>query len=182
MGSEVTDSVLELAQPEAFALVDKILSETQVVHGAVPLQLEKFNRPLCNLIVVDDLLACDFLNRQAPAIALPTQLGYTTQLSDLHTPNTPKQDGNHPTLLQLFIRGNPFRGSAGMTQVAQAWVERLLSSGNLQALVIYGSPYVLDQFLPALSPQVPCIFSYGQMRAAQAIALQTLFQFKSPLS
>jgi len=176
--SEVTDSVLELAQPEAFALVDSILRETQVVHGAVPLQLKTSNNPLCNLIVVDDLLACDFLNRQAPAIALPTQLGYTTQLSDLRTPSTSTQDRNHPTLLQLFIRGNPFRGSAGMTQVAQAWVERLLSSGNLQALVIYGSPYVLDQFLPALSPEVPCIFSYGQMRDAQVIALHTLFQFK----
>jgi len=174
-----TDSVLELAQPEAFTLVDSILRETQVVKGVVPLQLEKSTHPLCNLIVVDDLLACDFLSRQAPAIALPKQLGYTTQLSDLHTPSTSTQDGNHPTLLQLFIRGNPFRGSAGMTQVAQAWVERLLSSGNLQALVIYGSPYVLDQFLPALSPEVPCIFSYGQMRDAQEIALDTLFQFKS---
>jgi len=35
--------------------------------------------PLRNLILVDNLLACDFLDQQSPAIALPTQLGYTTQ-------------------------------------------------------------------------------------------------------
>jgi len=143
----------------------------------VPLQLEKSateSRPLRNLIVVDNLLTCDFLSQQTPAITLPTQLGYTTGLIDLHTPTTPTPDGNQLTLLQLFIRGNPFRGSAGMTQMAQDWFKKLLQSANLQALVVYGSPYVLDQFLPELPPEVPCVFSYGQMPSAQAIALDTL--------
>lgn len=167
---------LELAQPDTLTTVDNILRETQLVYGSVPLQLETSatdSRPLCNLIVVDNLLACDFLGQHTEAIALPAQLGYTTNLIDLHTPTSAIQSGNQLTLLQLFIRGNPFRGSAGTTQVAQDWFKKLLHSGNLQALVVYGSPYVLDQFLP-LPPEVPCVFSYGQMPAAQAIALKTL--------
>lgn len=165
--------ILELAQPDALTLVNNILQETQMVYGSVPLQLEKSakSRPLRNLIVVDSLLACDFLSQNSPAIALPTQLGCTTELIDLHTPTTIAVG---PTLLQLFIRSKPFRDSAVFTQMAQNWFERLLQSGNLQALVVYGSPYVLDQFLPALPPSVPCVFSYGQMPVAQAIALKTL--------
>ncbi|MBW4637001.1 MAG: beta-glucosidase [Gloeocapsa sp. UFS-A4-WI-NPMV-4B04] len=166
----------ELAQADTLATVDNILRETQLVYGSVPLQLEisaTDSRPLCNLIVVDNLLACDFLGQHTEAIALPAQLGYTTNLIDLHTPISAIPAGNQLTLLQLFIRGNPFRGSAGTTQVAQDWFKKLLHSGNLQALVVYGSPYVLAQFLP-LPPEVPCVFSYGQMPAAQAIALNTL--------
>ena len=84
-------------------------------------------------------------------------------------------DPPQPTLLQLFIRGNPFRGQAGLTQRAQVWFDYLLHSQQLQALVIYGSPYVLDEFLPHLPPDLPYVFTYGQMPAAQAIALQTLW-------
>ena len=176
--------MLELAQPAALSTVTNILRQTQIVHGSVPLRSEKpdeaksgvsTSSALRNLIVVDNLLACDFLGQYTPAIAVPTQLGYTTQLSDLHTPANATPAGNQPTLLQLFIRGNPFRGSAGLTQVAQDWFNRLLQKGELQALVLYGSPYVLEQFLPLLPPEIPCVFSYGQMAAAQASALKTLF-------
>lgn len=166
---------LDLAQADAINTVEQILQETELVYGSVPLQLaaSATKSTFCNLIVVDDLLACNFLGQHTPAITLPTQLGYTTKLIDLHTLTgaTPEQ----PTLLQLFIRGNPFRGSAGMTQVAQNWFKKLLQSGNLQALVVYGSPYVLDQFLP-LPPEIPCVFAYGQMPSAQGIALDKLFR------
>jgi beta-glucosidase len=177
---------LELAQPTAFTTVASILRSTQVVHGSVPLHSAKSDdiefrvspksSPLRNLILVDNLLACDFLDQQSPAIALPTQLGYTTQLLDCHTlPSHPTAAKTLPTLLQLFIRGNPFRGSAGVTHVAQNWFTKLLQTADLQALVLYGSPYVLEQFLPMLPSEIPCIFSYGQMPVAQAIALETLF-------
>ncbi len=175
---EVRDLISQLAQPSAFAVVENILRQSQVIHGAMPRQIEKSATPSQarrNLIVVDEVLGCDFLSKQAPAIALPARIGYTTRLCDLHTPITSYPDDNQPTLLQLFIRGNPFRGSAGLTEVAQAWTKKLLTLGNLQALVVYGSPYVLDQLLPVL-PSVPCVFSYGQMPAAQEIAMQTLLE------
>lgn len=183
---ETRETIFELAQPEAFAVVNNILSASQVVRGNVslmPAQPASESRNLRNLIVVDELLGCDFLHRKAPAIALPTERGYKTQLCEgreanrlwhRHTPVVFEADGDCPTLLQLFIRGNPFRGSPGIAQVGQIWVKELLASGNLQALTIYGSPYILKQLLPML-PSVPYAFSYGQMPAAQAISLSALF-------
>jgi beta-glucosidase len=137
-----------------------------------------WNQNLRNLVLVDDALNCAFMGRQAPAIALPAQRGYRLTLVDSHTPpveldiTTPDWQ---PTLLQLFIRSNPFRDSSGLIQIAKAWFHHLLQSNQLQALVIYGSPYILDQFLPALPADVPYVFSYGQMQQGQAIALQSLF-------
>lgn len=168
--------IMELAQPAAFTTVANILQETQLIQGSVPLQLTPtVSNHLCNLIVVDNLLARDFLGQHTPAIALPSQLGYSTLLSDCHTPSCdPTLDETSRTLLQLFIRGNPFRGSAGVTQAAFDLFKRLTRTGNLQALVIYGSPYVLAKFLPLLPAEVPCIFSYGQMPSAQAKVLELL--------
>jgi beta-glucosidase len=171
--SRLPTPYLELAQPEAFAIVDNILQASQVVGGTVPLSADKSTQ-LRNLIVVDELLGCDFLHRQAPAIAFPAMHGYTTQLGDRYTPVAFTADDDCLTLLQLFIRGNPFRGSAGITQTGQAWVKKLLASGKLQALAIYGSPYTLDCLLP-MSSSIPYVFSYGQMPAAQAVVMNTLF-------
>jgi len=80
-----------------------------------------------------------------------------------------------PTLLQVFIRGNCFRGSAGLTEAAQDWFKKLLNTGELQAVLIYGSPYVLEQFLPHLPPSIPYVFCFGQMPAAQSLAIELLF-------
>lgn len=158
----------QLATPEAIATVESILQASQRVHRPHPLSLSGRN-----LIVVDDALGCEFLGSHTPAIALPQQYGYDFQLVDRHTIALPSAD-EPPTLLQLFIRGNPFRGSAGLTQTAQ-WLDALLSSDRLQALVIYGSPYLLERFLPQLPATVPYVFTYGQMPQAQAIALDVLF-------
>jgi beta-glucosidase len=185
----LTTPFLDLARPEAFAVVDSILQASQVLHGVVPLSPDKStpgqnliaaplspdkSTPGQNLIVVDELLGCDFLHRKAPAIALPAMHGYTTRLCDLHTPVVFDADDGCPTLLQLFIRGNPFRGSAGITQIGEAWVKKLLAAGNLQALAVYGSPYILKQLLPML-PSVPYVFSYGQMPSAQGVSMSALF-------
>jgi beta-glucosidase len=185
-----TQSLLhQLGQPAAFTTVAKILQDSQQVGGSVPLPPETNDgsHKLRNLIVVDDAVtSCDFLGRNAPAVAIPRQLGYELQLVDRHTPPMRGDVGYpivaSPTLVQLFIRGNPFRGSAGLTPVAEEWVKRLLSLNALQALLIYGSPYVLEQFLPDLPPETPYVFSYGQMPQAQAIALEVLFSQRSPVN
>ncbi len=177
----------QLASSPALATTGKILQDSQQVGGDLPLSLEltdNHNLKRRNLIVVDNAIACDFLGRTAPAITLPRQLGYELQLVDSHTPchpeNSTPPDQTHPTLLQLFIRGNPFRGSAGVSPVAQAWFKKLLRNDELQALVIYGSPYVLEQFLADLPSQTPYVFSYGQMHQAQAMALDALFDDALP--
>ncbi|MBE9189467.1 beta-glucosidase [Gloeocapsopsis crepidinum LEGE 06123] len=164
----------ELAQPAAFGIVNNILQAAQVIYGSVPINVDVTSGALRNLVVVDNLLNCTFLSEISPAIAIPKQLGYITELIDCHTSAT-AFESNQATLLQLFIRGNPFRGSAGLTQLAQDLFKRLLQSDNLQALIVYGSPYVVQEFLPALPKTTPCLFSYGQIPAAQLTIMNTLF-------
>ena len=169
-----------LANPEARATAADILRDSLKFGGSLPLVPRKLsqNQVLRNLIVVDDVLGCEFLGKHTPAIALPEQFGYKLQLIDDRTgaivDNT---DPEHfsPTLLQIFIRGNCFRGSAGLTQAAQDWFKKLLKTGELQAVLIYGSPYVLEQFLPHLPASIPYIFCFGQMPTAQSLALELLF-------
>jgi beta-glucosidase len=176
--SSVSPLLAQLAQPKAIATAANILRESTQVFGSVPLELAKESGNLRNLIVVDNILDCEFLCRTAPALAIPEQLGYKSQLVDCHTPSMSVCGGEETfsaTVLQLFIRGNPFRGSAGLTQMARDWFKKLLKTGELQALVLYGSPYVKKLFLAALPPGIPCISSYGQMQQAQAIALEILF-------
>lgn len=171
---DVSKISTELAKPEALETVNQILQSSQVVSGKFPLTQTSNGR---NLIVVDNLLGSSkFLTEHSPAIALPKSFGYTTALCDRHTPFDPTLETNNlPTLLQLFIRGNPFRGSSDLTQIGMNWFNKLLSSGNLQALLIYGSPYILEKLAPAIHFELPCIFSYGQMPQAQDIALRVLF-------
>ncbi len=170
-----------IAQPAALSAVAASLRQSMQVHqpAASRLHHPKWAKPLRNLIVLDDALDREFLGHHTAAIALPQKRGYTLQILDSHTPPIPLDpdttDGQ-PTLLQLFIRGNPFRGSAGLNQVAKDWFEYLLRSDQLQALVIYGSPYILNQFVPQLPADVPYVFTYGQMPQAQAIALEALFE------
>lgn len=176
-----TNPLQQIAQPGALATVAAILSDSQSCGGCLPLQLDSIpgSPHLRNLIVVDDLLACDFLGRNTPAVTVPRQLGYELQLVDRHTPLLLEQNEPpviaRPTLLQVFSRGNPFRGSAGLTPMAEQLFEILLKNEELQALIIYGSPYVLEQFQRNLPPDIPYVLSYGQVPAAQAIALQALF-------
>ncbi|WP_199321133.1 glycoside hydrolase family 3 N-terminal domain-containing protein [Microcoleus sp. FACHB-831] len=169
-----------LAKPAAMTTAANILQHAQIVCGSVPLPARSGN--LRNLIVLDNALGCDFLTQHTPAVALPRSLGYELQLLDRHTTLLSDWVFYHksalpvqPTILQLFIRGNPFRGSAGLTPVAQALFKRLLENSNLLALAIYGSPYIRGQFVAQLPPEIPCVFSYGQTPQAQAIALKVLF-------
>lgn len=164
----------QLAQPGAQKAAAKILEKSSQFRGVIP-AAEGFAR---NVIVVDDMIGCDFLNRKAPAITIPQLHGYQTlYLVDRHSPTQPYelvQANPEPTILQLFIRGNPFRGSAGLSQLAKDWFDALLKTGQLRGLVMYGSPYTLEMFLPLLPSETPYGFSYGQMPMAQAIVLQAL--------
>ncbi len=179
---QTTFLLSQLAQPSAIATSTKILQTSMRVHHPTPSQLDHLPDTGRNLILIDDGIDCDFLGRTAPAIAAPSQFGFTrVEVIDRYTPISSFNSNltnSYPTLLQLFIRGNPFRGSAGLTETAQNWVAFLLKSQQLQALIIYGSPYVLDQFLPLLPSEVPYVFSYGQMQLAQKIAIAALFNQK----
>jgi beta-glucosidase len=190
----------KLSQPDAIATTTAILQASQQIHRPIPSRLSARDKthPCRNLVILDDALNCPFLSRSAPAIALPQTLGYRLQVIDSHTPRIPLDPDKiifapcgiceaarelhpetaawQPTLLQLFIRSNPFRDSSGLTHTALDWLKFLVQTEQIQALVLYGTPYVLEQFVTLLPVEVPYVFTYGQMELAQTIALDALFE------
>ncbi len=161
--AEPVTQVQQLAQPQTLELARDILrASNRQKAGFRP------KGPGQNVVLVDDVLGCRYLPRTAPAIAVPMSWEYELTLLDSRSSQGPKT--GRPTLLQLFIRGNPFRSGQNLVQLARQYLQR--TAGDLQAVVVYGSPYVLEQL--ALPEDVPWVFSYGQMPMAQSLALETL--------
>jgi beta-glucosidase len=94
--------------------------------------------------------------------------------TDADAPLDLERLGPGPVLLQLFVRGNPFRGSAGSAEPWPAALRQLARAERLAGLVVYGSPYLWEELRPLLPPGIPGIYSPGQMPLAQAEALQRL--------
>ncbi|WP_228009149.1 glycoside hydrolase family 3 N-terminal domain-containing protein [Cyanobium sp. LEGE 06113] len=140
--------------------------------------------PGVNLLRLDSALQAPFLPPTAPALTLPAAAGLRPCLLDnLHPslwrpdPQAPlnlDQLGEGPVLLQLFLRGNPFRGSAGGDEPWPAAVAQLLRHGRLAGLAIYGSPYLWEALQPLLPEPLPAAYSPGQMPRAQAWLLGRL--------
>ena len=152
--------------------VDSILQDS-LQTGTISLTVDS-ERECRNLIVVDDVLNTAYLDINSPAITIPQQFNYQRQIVDRDTLDCVLLD-SRPTLLQVFIRGNPFRGNAGLTVNAKQIYQRLEATEQIEGIIIYGSPYVLQWFKSIIKPDLPWAFSYGQMPQAQAIALEALF-------
>ena len=157
------------------------------------------NGPALNLVRLDDSLAAPFLPSDAPALALAERAGYRSLLLERRSPS-PWSDNPQapldlarldlaglnlaepqlanrealPVLLQLFVRGNPFRGSAGGGEPWAAVVEQLQRAKRLAGLVVYGSPYLWQELEPLLDAATPAVYCPGQMPLAQTWALQSL--------
>ena len=172
-GFNFLSTIEQLSQPNSIKIAQDILRDSVQTVGNLPLIVNN-EQAKRNLLVVDDVLNCSFLDLAAPAIAIPQKLGYQRQVLDQNSLEQINNDSRQ-TLLQVFIRGNPFRGTAGLTANAIAQYQLLLNSGNLEGLIIYGSPYVKDWFLSQMAVNLPWVFVYGQMNLAQEIALKTLF-------
>ncbi|WNC45497.1 glycoside hydrolase family 3 N-terminal domain-containing protein [Thermosynechococcus sp. GLH187] len=131
-----------------------------------------------NCLIVDDTLHASFLNRTCPALTLPPTWGFDQRVViDQQTPLTmiegfPKA----PTLVQVFSRGNPFRGKAGLSAPAIATLERLQAQNQLAGLVVYGSPYAYREIAQHLHSDVPRVFSYGHYSIAQGLTLASLLK------
>jgi beta-glucosidase len=142
------------------------------------------------LVRVDTQLGCPFLPPTAPALTLPQAAGFRPWVLDGQgtlswplgaepgsIPPPPwSQAGleEGPVLLQLFVRGNPFRGSAGGGEPWAAWIQQLLAQQRLSGLVVYGSPYLWQSLRELLPADLPAAWSPAQMPAAQALVLQQL--------
>ncbi len=137
-----------------------------------------------NLLRLDDALAAPFLPARSPALQLPAANGLRSVVLDGRSPSPWSEKpevplalerlGKGPVLLQLFVRGNPFRGSAAGREPWAAAVQQLQAAGRLAGLVVYGSPYLWEQLEPLLEPGIPAVYSPGQMPLAQQQALAAL--------
>ena len=140
--------------------------------------------PGLNLIRVDTQLNTPQLPAMAPALLRPAAEGYQAVVLDCRSPSpwsdNPRSPlnlerlGQGPVLLQLLVRGNPFRGSAGGDEPWPQVVSQLLAAGRLAGLAVYGSPYLWEQLRVLLPPTLPAAYSPGQMPQAQALVLTEL--------
>ena len=171
--AETRDIHRTLATATALETTQGILTASIRKKGNFPLTPP--DSPAQNLVIVDDLLNCDILDRNHRAIALPQQLGYELQLLG-QAQVFPEPPQNAPlTLVQLFTRGNPFRGESGLNERTKALLQALINQGSVQAVIVYGSPYVLTWLDSHLPETIPYVFSYGQMSESSAIVLRELF-------
>ncbi len=124
-----------------------------------------------NLIVVDSVLKSPFLRPNCPAIAIPQRHGYTAEIIELKT--LPRlQLEAIPTLIQCFLRGNPF--TAKLADPIDS-LKEIAAQIPLQGVIFYGSPYFLEALQTTL-PEIPWWFSYGQMAIAQAQICTSLWE------
>ena len=139
-----------------------------------------------NLIRVDGVFPCPALQGMAPARQLPEQQGFRSVVihgqgvspwqNNPEAPLALDRMGEGAVLLQLFLRGNPFRGGQDSQEPWKAALLQLQRSNRLAGLVVYGSPYLWEELEPLLDPGIPAAFSPGQMPEAQRQVLQTLLR------
>ena len=137
-----------------------------------------------NLIRLETCLQAPQAVPQLPALELPTTWGFRPVLLEPRSPR-PWSDapeaplnlatlGDGPVLLQLFVRGNPFRGSSAASEPWAQAIVQLQELGRLAGLVVYGSPYLWQSLQSVLNPGIPAAYSPGQMPQAQTLALHSL--------
>lgn len=83
-------------------------------------------------------------------------------------------------LIQLFLRGNPFRAGRDALEPWAAAIQQLVTLNRLAGVVIYGSPYLWENLQSALPSGCPAAYSAGQMQEAQRQVLTALFPKSSP--
>jgi beta-glucosidase len=174
---------LAAAEPDTALIRELLTASLEHRGGTLPTSPPPAPAGL-NLIRLDNPLASPFLPADAPALALPQARGWQPCLLspqgllpwslDREAPLALDRLGDGPVLLQLFIRGNPFRGSAGSAEPWPAAVRQLLQAGRLAGLAVYGSPYLWDELRPLLPADLPAAYSPGQMPAAQQALLERL--------
>ena len=168
------------------ALALELVQATLQVHGApwIP------SGGGVNLVRCDNALSASFLPLTAPALVIPEAAGLATCLIEARSPSPWSGDPqaplaldrlpDGPVLLQLFVRGNPFRGSAGASEPWPEVIRQLQAAHRLAGVVVYGSPYLWQSLQAALHPGVSAAYSPGQMPLAQQEVLDAIITTKQP--
>ncbi|NJO21475.1 MAG: hypothetical protein HC838_17505 [Spirulinaceae cyanobacterium RM2_2_10] len=119
--------------PSSNATVAAILQASQRQHGRLPLSLPTLQPPRLNLVAVGNRFNCPGLDIAAPALAVPRRHGFETHLCEQAQLDCWQPPASQ-VLLQIFMRGDPFRGSASLSPAAQDLFKRLLTEGQLLAI------------------------------------------------
>jgi beta-glucosidase len=176
----IPPNLKKLGNPLNLGIAKSIATKSINVYSSIPnLQSstikERIEANYLNLIIVDDPLTCEeFLNSRSPAVLLPKNKGYQRIVADGLTLANLKYDQFSQIFIQIFSRGNPFRGNTNLHEKIQILVTELTLEHKLQAVVLYGSPYSLDRLLPLLPIQMPWGFAYSQQPESQEAVLQKL--------
>ncbi|MBF2058577.1 MAG: beta-glucosidase [Cyanobacterium sp. T60_A2020_053] len=167
----------QISNKVALTIVNDILKQSNHLQGNIPI------KPVAegiNIIIVDDVLNCDFLPRQTPAVILPQIKGYQTQIFDSRTFYLLEMvNFEQPFILQIFQRGNPFKGAVSLSHSSQKIYQKLLQSPQIQGVLLYGSPYLqswVKQYIPSY---LPFGFSYGQIEGAQKSLCKVMLQIST---
>ena len=130
-----------------------------------------------------------FLTTLSPALSLPEKAGFKNVLchklginpwqEDLNEPLALERFGEGSFLLQLFMRGNPFQGELSNREPWPAAIRQLQRHNRLAGLIVYGSPYLWDDLIQVLDPEIPSAYSPGQMPQAQKQVLSFFFHDKN---
>ena len=176
----IPPNLKKLGNPLNLGIAKSIATKSINVYSALSnLQPENVKEHLeanyLNLIIVDDPLTCEeFLNARSPAVLLPKNSGYQRIVADGLTLSNLEFAQFSQIFIQIFSRGNPFRGNTNLHEKIKNLVAELVLEHKLQAVVLYGSPYALDRLLPLLPIQMPWGFAYSQQPEAQEAVLQKL--------
>jgi len=167
----VAEALDGLMEPADRTLAENLLDLSLQGQGAP----RRWQGPGVNLLRIDNSLSCPFLPLTAPALVQPLEAGLRTVVVDGQSPPLePARLPDGPVLLQLFVRGNPFRGSAAAAVEWPGLVRELVAQDRLAGLAVYGSPYVWEALRDLVPPDRPAAYSPGQMPAAQARVLRRL--------
>ena len=181
--SEPETGALELERQDERALSEALLQLTCERQGP---QLHPLGAAQgINLIRIDGVLACPQLPTTAPGLQQPEQAGFRALIThpgavsiwETNNPDAPlalDRLGAGPVLLQLFLRGNPFRAGRERQEPWQAALDQLQAAERLAGLVVYGSPYAWESLRARLAPSIPAAYCPGQMPEAQAMVLNSL--------
>lgn len=168
--------------------------ERDLANELLTLSLEQHDHPPLvkpattgiNLIRVDGVLPSPILRATSPALVLPEQAGFRSLIchplgispwlaeTDGEAPLALERLGEGPVLLQLFLRGNPFRGGRDTAEPWRAALLQLQRERRLAGLVVYGCPYTWEHLREQLDNDIPALYSPGQMGEAQQTALEKL--------
>lgn len=171
------DNFNQISSNTTLTIVNDILRQSNHLQGSMPIKTATEG---INIVVVDDVLNCDFLPRQTPAVILPQTKGYQAQIFDSRTFYLLEMvNFEQPFILQIFQRGNPFKGAVSLSENSQKIYQKLLQSPQIQGILLYGSPYLQSWLKQYISSYLPFGFSYGQREGAQNILCKAMLQIST---